>query len=434
MVDDLLLEQRRAKLGERLRIVAVEVVDLLLLTRELPDPGEQGLVDLIVRDLDIGRLADLRKHQAEADAPLGDLAVLRLRGLLGGALVLEGLAAVLQVLLDLRPHGGELLVDKARRQLEGVLAVERVEQLLLELAAGLRLVIGTDRLGDGLLQLLQVVHAEALGELIVDLGLAGRGDRLHGHVELGILTGELLGLVIGREGHLDQTAVADLGTDELVLEAGNEGVGAEFQIDVLTLAALELGAVDAADEIDGDAVAGLRLGALLARLEGAAVLGHPLQGLVDLLVGGLQHELLDRHVGEIGELEARQHLELHLEGEVALGIEGTLDDVLLLVLRELDLRLEGEAQALVSDDLLVSLVDGVLQNVGHHRLAVDLAQMRHRHLAGAEALDLDLALDVRELGVEAILKLVGGEEHLKLALQPLGGRLGHLHRRSSAVF
>ena len=65
-----------------------------------------------------------------------------------------------------------------------------------------------------------------------------------------------------------------------------------------------------------------------------------------------------RDVGEVGELEVRQHLEGDREGEVALGVHRLLD--LVLVLGELDLRLEGELQAVVLDDLAVGLVDGVL--------------------------------------------------------------------------
>ncbi len=253
-----------------------------------------------------------------------------------------------------------------------------------------------------------------------------------GHVELGILAGEVLGAVGLREGDLHDPLVADLGADELLLEARDERAGAELEVDPLALAALELLAVDAADEVDGDAVAGLGLGALLALGERAALTGHALEGLVDLRVGGLGDELGQADVGQVGELEARHHLEGDLEGEVALGVERLLD--LGLVARELDLRLQGELEAVVGDDLAVGLVDGVLHHLGHDRAAVDLAQVGHRHLAGAEALELHLVLHAGQLVGQALLEFLGGQQNLKLALQPRGGGplgvdLGHLHRR-----
>ncbi len=237
----------------------------------------------------------------------------------------------------------------------------------------------------------------------------------------------MLGPVGFGEGDLHERLVADLGADELVLEARDERAGAELQIDALALAALELLAVDAADEVDGDAVAALGLRALVALGERAALAGHALQGLVHLRVGRLGDALGQADVGEVGEFEARHHLEGDLEGEVTLGVERLLD--LGLIARELDLRLQGELEAVVGDDLAIGLVDGVLHHLGHHGAAVDLAQMRDRHLAGAEALELHLVLHAGQLVGQALLEFLGGQQNLKLALQPLGVDLGHLHRR-----
>ena len=52
--------------------------------------------------------------------------------------------------------------------------------------------------------------------------------------------------------------VTGLGADQLFLEAGDELAGADFQRHVLRRAALEGGAVDRADEVDGHAVARAR--------------------------------------------------------------------------------------------------------------------------------------------------------------------------------
>src|SRR5207244_3287776 len=68
-----------------------------------------------------------------------------------------------------------------------------------------------------------------------------------------------------REGYLDLAALARLGADELVLEAGNQPARAELDRHVFALAALERLAPDFAFEIHNHEVAGF-CGALLRRL------------------------------------------------------------------------------------------------------------------------------------------------------------------------
>src|SRR6185437_15965044 len=79
VVDDLVLEDRGAELRERLRRLAIIVVDLLFLAREAADLGDQRLLVLVVGDLDLVLVADFGDDQPEADAALGDLAILLAR-------------------------------------------------------------------------------------------------------------------------------------------------------------------------------------------------------------------------------------------------------------------------------------------------------------------------------------------------------------------
>ena len=79
------------------------------------------------------------------------------------------------------------------------------------------------------------------------------------------------------------------------------------------------------------------------------------------LVLDLGDRPLERDVLEIADLELRQHFDRDLEGEIAARLERRLD--LLLVGRKFDLRLHGEAQAVLLDDLLVGGVDRLLDDV-----------------------------------------------------------------------
>ena len=126
---------------------------------------------------------------------------------------------------------------------------------------------------------------ERLGELVVHRDRARRLDRLGDDVELGLLAGEVLGRIALRERDLDVAALALGDADQLVLEAGDEGVRADQHRDVAAAAAFERAAVDLAGEVDDHAVAGLGLGALGLGRERLVLVGDALDRLVDLVVG-----------------------------------------------------------------------------------------------------------------------------------------------------
>ena len=97
VVDHLVLVDRRPELGEHARIIAIEIVDLALLARELADALHQRAVHLVVGDLDLLTLSDLRKHKPEPDAPRGDVLIFGTSFFLCRALVLEAPLMMLQI-------------------------------------------------------------------------------------------------------------------------------------------------------------------------------------------------------------------------------------------------------------------------------------------------------------------------------------------------
>ncbi len=178
--------------------------------------------------------------------------------LFGRAFFGERLAALLLLGLDLRPDLVEFLSDEPLGHLELIAGGERVEQPALDLLARDAGVFGLDALAQRLAQRFQRFDAEALGEFVVDRQRLGLGDRLDGHVEFAGLAGEPVDRIILREGRLDDPLLARLDADQRVLEAGNEGVGAEDRPRCPCPSPPSNAiAVDRADEIDGDAVAGL---------------------------------------------------------------------------------------------------------------------------------------------------------------------------------
>ncbi len=76
--------------------------------------------------------------------------------------------------------------------------VERIEQSALELLPRHRVVVLNDAVADRVAQLGDRFETERFGELVVGNDRAGRLDRLGGDDELGVLTGQSLGLVMHR--------------------------------------------------------------------------------------------------------------------------------------------------------------------------------------------------------------------------------------------
>ena len=92
-----------------------------------------------------------------------------------------------------------------------------------------------------------------------------------------------------------------------------------------------------------------------------------------------------------------------------------------------DLRLGREAKAALGEDLRVGVADGLVDGLGHHGAAVDLLQMAHRHLAGTEAVELHLVLEVDQLRVRLGVEIGRGNADLEFVLQSLGEGFGDLH-------
>ena len=152
-----------------------------------------------------------------------------------------------------------------------------------------------------------------------------RLDRFRGHLEFGVLAGERRVGIGGRERHVHGPGLAGRHADELVLEARNEGAGADVDADIAAGAALERLAVDLAGEVDHDAVAVLDLGALVFRRIGLVLLGDLVERLVDFGVGHLGGEALELEGLEVAELDLRQHFERQRIGEIGLAADHALD-------------------------------------------------------------------------------------------------------------
>src|SRR6185312_2122895 len=243
-----------------------------------------------------------------------------------------------------------------------------------------------------------------------------------GHGEYRVLVRELGFRIVRREFHLHVALVANLGADELVLEARNELAGAEHQVEAFCLAARELLAIDAADEIDRDLVVLFGSFALGAVRIAARLLGQLHHRFVNLGLRHVADQLLDLELGDIGQLEIRHQIHLHGEFEVGLAIDDLLDLAV-----EIDARRECRLEIVVLHGLLAGLVDRLFDDLAHHLLAESLLQVRGRGLAGAKTFQVHARLHLFDAAAKALVQIVRRNDDLVFAAEVLIDGLCDLH-------
>src|SRR6202012_3843995 len=86
-----------------------------------------------------------------------------------------------------------------------------------------------------------------------------------------------------------------------------------------------------------------------------------------------------------------------------------------------------EPETALGEDLRVGVANRLLDGLRHHRAAVNLLQMADRHLAGTEAIEANLVLEIHEARVRLGIKIGRGNADLKFVLQSLSQSFCDLH-------
>ena len=186
--------------------------------------------------------------------------------------------------------------------------------------------------------------------------------------------------------------------------------GAELDLHVLALAALERRTVDCAFEVHDDEVTD-RSGVLLGRVFPAlALAGELLELLVDCLFVGLdgqaiEFDIVDVGLGDVGK---------RLQADLHFGILAVF-----VALSELDLRLERGADLLVAQQLLDAVLHRTLQRFTAQAVAVHLADKIRRHLARPEARHPDLRRKALHFLFDPRFDVLGGDGQHEGALEAL---------------
>ena len=102
-------------------------------------------------------------------------------------------------------------------------------------------------------------------------------------------------------------------------------------------------------------------------------------------------------------LEIRHQVDDDREVEVGLAVDHILD-----IAHRLDPGLHRRLELIVGDRLLAALIDGLLDDLAHHRLAELLLEEGDRRLAGAETLEVDARLHLFQPPVTRLSSSLAG--------------------------
>ena len=296
-------------------------------------------------------------------------------------------------------------------------AGQGVQQAALEPFPRGAVVVVADLFAHGFLQGFHALQAETLGEGIVERQLFAHLDRLDGGLEdcrLALQVGRRI--VVGKV-DLDADLVTRLGAQQLLLEAGDEGLAAQHQFVILAAAAVKEFAVDGAGEIDHRGIAVGGQPPLFLGID-ALGLGQAVDGKFDLGLAGLGLETFELELGKVGGDDCWQHLDRDGVFEIAAGLE----------FGDLDLGLQRRFQLVLGQRLLGAQVDRVLEHLAGHGVAVFLAHQPHRYLAGAEPGQLRRGGKLLQPGRDLGLDLGGRDNDSELTLESVGSGLCYLHQ------
>ena len=417
-IDNLVLIERRAKLGRRHRIrlhifdETLPVLGIILLGGLLDQPAHFG-----ARNLDLVLAPDFGEQQPEADPPHGNATII----VLFGFHFLEsrfGVGLVACLMLKLLPDLVEFGFDHRWRHLEIVRRGKLVEQAALHVRTGQPVQFLLDLALEQPAKLLKTFKAQGLREFVVGLDFLRNADIVDDQVEGRFLALQIIDRVILGKSNGDRLFLVGRNTDHAFLEPRDHATRAEFDRGTFTLAAIELHTVDLPDEIDHDKIAKRRLVSLRRIVIGLLLAGKAKNSFVDRRLVGLDRQSLELEAINLRRGHVGQDFELDLQfGILAMCI----------ALDQLDRRRHCGAQLLLGDERLDAFLDRAVERVGLERFAVHLADKIGGNLPGAEARHAHLRRDLANLALDPGFDVLGLDGQRVAALQAFVQRLDNLH-------
>ena len=347
--------------------------------------------------------SDLANHQANRDLLLHLLPKQRIRQGRG----VHAAAALGRELVEHRLLAGlNLPVHQGRRQLDAVQAVERIHHLGAEQALHSILHFPPHVAGDLLAKRRQaaVLDAHRLEEGLVELRQPRLLHLFDDNIEADRAAAKrLVGIVVGKGG-IKRLGLPLLKADHGCVEVLPHLAGAEEQRHVLAAAAVKGLAVKTAVEVHPHPV--VLGGNPRDGMPGALLLAQGLEHQFDVGIGDFRLRAPHFDGGQIAELNFRQNLEDGSELQIEAGLHG----------QRLQAGNADRRQRFPQHGVLIACAHGFLRGIGPHGGSKPAPHFLQGHLAGAEAGQAGLCLEVEQLVGHFALKLLGGNHDGQSAL------------------
>ncbi len=239
--------------------------------------------------------------------------------------------------------------------------------------------------------------SQLLGEGVVELGKVAPLHAHHVRGEQRLLAGQMRRAVILRKAHPDLPVLAGGRSLELLLEAGNEALGAELHDRTFRAAPVEGLAVDAAGVVDHQRVARCGGGPLRLVEQRSAALPQSLELHLDILDADFDRRASGREPFDVGQTDLGLHLDTRPVSERRVVLQRI----------RIDGRLADRNHAALIDRFRKGLRhQGLLHLLGHGG-SVELLENRTRRLSRPKSAHPNPAAQIAIGAVEGLAHSLG---------------------------
>lgn len=199
MIEEILLKDRREKIGEGIRSKEKEVVDLILMKRIEEKMIVKREMKLLLGKLKEWIIEDLGEKEEKKKEELWKIEILLERRLLSSLIVLKGEERMMKVEVDMMKDVVEIGVKKIMRGLKMIIKIKGVENMKIKFMEGDMEVMDLDMLEKKMKKKIKRINEEIIWGLVIEKELVRIGKLIKIDVEGWLIERKMRREVLRRE-------------------------------------------------------------------------------------------------------------------------------------------------------------------------------------------------------------------------------------------
>lgn len=199
MIEEILLKDRREKIGEGIRSKEKEVVDLILMKRIEEKMIVKREMKLLLGKLKEWIIEDLGEKEEKKKEELWKIEILLERRLLSSLIVLKSEERMMKVEVDMMKDVVEIGVKKIMRGLKMIIKIKGVENMKIKFMEGDMEVMDLDMLEKKMKKKIKRINEEIIWGLVIEKELVRIGKLIKIDVEGWLIERKMRREVLRRE-------------------------------------------------------------------------------------------------------------------------------------------------------------------------------------------------------------------------------------------